>query len=239
MRDLVVAAMLMSGLALPVRMASAADVGTFGFTLPVAPMDVRVHYVNASPSSPVVVGEGSLGANLPFDGRLTIRVPHTLGEKAVLGETHLAASYDLIRDAELLPRVSVVGNLNLPTAPGTRGVHPGVKARAVKKLRLGVLREVHVESELVTSTAGHNELAAGYRTAVGTSLNLLPGTSANFDVVANRPAAASGLPGDTSAQIGLSQILSPAAHLRLGFGAGVTTTGTSSLRSTVGVDLRF
>jgi len=120
----------------------------------------------------------------------------------------------------------------LPTAPGSRGAHPGVKVAAQKKLFWG---DVHAETELRTEG---RELAPSYRTAVGTRLQLRPKTSASLDLVTVRPPAGSLLRRDDQAQFGLCQELAPGARVRLGAGAKVTG-GQSSLLSSVALDLRF
>ncbi|HTO54327.1 MAG TPA: hypothetical protein VMR50_13160 [Myxococcota bacterium] len=237
MRDLaVVAAIIGSAIALPAT-SSADPLNAVGRTidLPVTPMDVRIQYGSSHPGSTDLVGEGSLGANLPGDGRLTIRVPHTLGERSIFGESHLAVGYDLLHEGDFMPKLAVTTQVALPTARGARGVQPGVKARATKKLHLGVIREVHAETELATQG---RELARSYRATLGTSLKLEPETTASFDFVSTVPAPGAGAR-DNSAQLGLSHTLGKHSSLHLGFGAGVLSTGQASLRSTVGIDLHF
>jgi hypothetical protein len=219
--------------------AAAADPadGSFGhtFELPGTPMDVRVHYNAAGPNSTTVAGEGSIGTNLPGDGRLIVRVPVSVGPNTVLGDTQLSAGYPVLRESELLPKIALTAELALPTAPGSRGARPGMKATATKQLDLGVVHDVHAETELRTDG---RELARSYRTTVGTHLRLLKKTTASLDWISLRPSGRSPLQREDHAQVGLCQEVSPNAHLRLGLGAGVTGN-QSSLRSTLGVDFRF
>ncbi|HTO07240.1 MAG TPA: hypothetical protein VMR86_09295 [Myxococcota bacterium] len=205
------------------------------FALPGSAMDVRIHYASAGSGASALAGEGSLGANLPLDGRLTVRVPVSVGSSAMLGDTQVAAGYALLHESNLLPRLAVTAELALPTAPGSHGARPGVKATAAKKLLWGPVRDFHVETELRTEGRG---LARSYRTAVGTHLQILKSTTASIDLVTLRPSGRSLLPRDDQAQIGICQEVTKGTKLRLGLGAGVTG-GQSSLRSTVGIDWRF
>jgi hypothetical protein len=221
---------------LVVASVAAADAAAGDFertvNLPGSAMDVRFHYGAPGPGATTLAGEGSLGTTLPGDGRLTVRLPASIGSNTVLGDTQVAAGYSLVRESDLLPKVSVLAELALPTAPGSRGAHPGMKATAEKKLAWG---DLHAETELRTEG---RQLARSYRTAVGARLHLRPTTTASFDLVTLRPSGRSLLPRDDQAQLGLCQELAPGTKLRLGVGAGVTG-GQSSLRSTVGLDLRF
>lgn len=214
--------------------ASAASAGDFQSTvdLPGSAMDLKFHYAAPGAGATALAGEGSVGASLPLDGRLTVRLPARIGDHPVLGDTQVTAGYPLMGESELLPKVTVTAQLALPTAPGSRGAHPGMKITAEKKLGWG---DLHAESELRTEGT---RLARSYRTAVGARLHLSKATTASVDLVTLRPSGRSLLPRDDQAQIGLCQELTPATKLRLGVGAGVTG-GQSSLRSTLGVDLRF
>ena len=195
-------------------------------------MDLRFDPTAPAPGSTALSGVGSVGASLPLDTRLTLRMPATLGDRPVVGDTQLAASRALVQETALFPTVALSAGLALPTAPGSRGAHPGVKVAAQKKLFWG---DVHAETELRTEG---RELALSYRTAVGTRLQLRPKTSASLDLVTVRPSAGSLLRRDDQAQLGLCQELAPGARVRLGAGAKVTG-GQSSLLSSVALDLRF
>jgi len=195
-------------------------------------MDLRFDPTAPAPGSTALSGVGSVGASLPLDTRLTLRMPATLGDRPVVGDTQVAASRALVQETALFPTVALSAGLALPTAPGSRGAHPGVKVAAQKKLFWG---DVHAETELRTEG---RELAPSYRTAVGTRLQLRPKTSASLDLVTVRPPAGSLLRRDDQAQFGLCQELAPGARVRLGAGAKVTG-GQSSLLSSVALDLRF
>lgn len=195
-------------------------------------MDLRFDPTAPAPGSTALSGVGSVGASLPLDTRLTLRMPATLGDRPVVGDTQVAASRALVQETALFPTVALSAGLALPTAPGSRGAHPGVKVAAQKKLFWG---DVHAETELRTEG---RELALSYRTAVGTRLQLRPKTSASLDLVTVRPSAGSLLRRDDQAQLGLCQELAPGARVRLGAGAKVTG-GQSSLLSSVALDLRF
>ena len=195
-------------------------------------MDLRFDPTAPAPGSTALSGVGSVGASLPLDTRLTLRMPATLGDRPVVGDTQVAASRALVQETALFPTVALSAGLALPTAPGSRGAHPGVKVAAQKKLFWG---DVHAETELRTEG---RELALSYRTAVGTRLQLRPKTSASLDLVTVRPSAGSLLRRDDQAQFGLCQELAPGARVRLGAGAKVTG-GQSSLLSSVALDLRF
>ena len=195
-------------------------------------MDLRFDPTAPAPGSTALSGVGSVGASLPLDTRLTLRMPATLGDRPVVGDTQVAASRALVQETALFPTVALSAGLALPTAPGSRGAHPGVKVAAQKKLFWG---DVHAETELRTEG---RELAPSYRTAVGTRLQLRPKTSASLDLVTVRPSAGSLLRRDDQAQFGLCQELAPGARVRLGAGAKVTG-GQSSLLSSVALDLRF
>jgi hypothetical protein len=214
--------------------ASVAAAGDFEGTvnLPGSAMDLKLHYAAPAAGATSLAGEGSVGASLPLDGRLTVRLPASIGDHAVFGDTQVSAGYPLVGESGLLPKVTVSAQLALPTAPGSRGARPGMKITAEKKLAWG---DLHAESELRTEGI---RLARSYRTTVGARLRLLKTTSASFDLITFRPSGRSLLPRSDQAQIGLCEELTPATKLRLGVGAGVTG-GQSSLRSTLGVDLRF
>ena len=235
MRELVLVAAMLA-----VASAAAADPagGDFERTLnlPGSAMDVRLRYGSTAPGGTSLAGEGSIGTNLPGDGRLTVTVPHSLGPHAALGDTQLTAGYPIVPETDLLPKVALVAELALPTAPGSpRVARPGVKAAAAKQIHWGVVHDLHAETELRTEG---RELARSYRTAVGANLHLLKATTASVDLVTLRPSARSLLPRSDHAELGLCHELTPGTHLRLGLGAGVIA-GQSSLRSTLGLDLRF
>jgi hypothetical protein len=223
-----------AGLAAADPPASPTPPSNFARTLDVAGSRMDFHFDSAAaaPGATAVAGVGSVGATLPFDTQLTVRMPATFGEHAVMGDAQVAASYPLVDEGELLPKVSVLAQVALPTAPGSRVVLPGVKATAEKKLFFG---DLHAETELRTDG---RELARSYRTAVGARVRLRPKTSATLDLVTLRPSGHSLLPRDDHAQLGLCQELAPGTRVRLGVGAGVTG-GQSSLRSSLGLDLRF
>jgi len=198
-------------------------------------MNFRFDASSAAPAAPgttALAGVGSVGATLPGETQLTVRMPATFSDRPAIGDTQLAASYPLVAEGEIVPKVSLLAELALPTAPGSREVRPGVKATAEKKLFFG---DVHAETELRTDG---RPLARSYRTAVGARLQLRPSTSATLDLFTVRPSGRSALPREDQAQLGLCQDLAPGARVRVGVGAGVTG-GQSSLRSTVGLDLRF
>jgi hypothetical protein len=235
LRSFAVVVTALACISLPGARAGATD---FEQTLDLAasPVELRVHSASAAPgSSAPVAGEGSIGAKLPGDGQLTLRVPYLMGSRPVLGDSQLAAGYELLAERELLPKISVTAQLDLPTARGSSAAHPGMKATVAKKLRAGVIRAVYVESELHTNG---RDLATSYRTAVGTSFQLPLATTGNFDFAMVRPPIGSGVPRDDTAQLGLSWALGAGSSLHLGVGAGLST-GVPSLRSNLGIDLHF
>ena len=199
-------------------------------------LDVQLQYAQPAPGVAAVAGEGSVSTALPGEGHLTLRVPHLLGgERAVLGNAQLAASYDLVGERALLPSLGVVAHVDLPTAPGTREARPSVKAVAAKKLGFGILEGIHLESELWTD--GRN-LVPGYRAAIGTTLRLSPATHGNLELVSLRPRMAAGFARESQAQLGLSHRLDADTALRAGI-AGRVAGDVNSINATIGFDRRF
>jgi len=235
LRSYVIAAVL-ACVGVPMARASASDFQET-FDLVANPVSVHMHYANTGlvPGSTAGVGEGSIGTKLPGDGQLTLRVPLCVGSRPLLGNTQVAAGYDVLTENAFLPKVSVTAQLDLPTAPGSSRARPGVRATVAKKLRAGPIEGFYVESELRTDG---RDLATSYRTAVGTTFRLPVALTGNLDFVVLRPPAGSGLARDNIAQFGLSTPLGASSTLRLGFGAGLSTP-TPSLRSTLGIDLHF
>lgn len=180
-------------------------------------------------------GEGSVSTALPGDGQLTLRLPHLQGEGVALGNTQLAASYDLLGERQLLPSLGLVAHVDLPTATGTRDVRPSVKAFAEKRLDLGILEAFQLESEVWTD--GH-DLVPGYRTAFGTTLRLSPATRGSVQLIALRPGVAAGFARENLAQLGLSHRLDADTGLHAGVAARVAGDA-NSLSATIGFDRRF
>jgi hypothetical protein len=205
------------------------------FDLAANPVEVRLHYGDPAPGATALVGEGSIGTKLPGEGQLTVRIPHVVGPVATLGNAQVAASYDLVQEGPVVPKISVVALADLPTARGARGVQPGLKASAAKKVASRVIHAIHVETELRTNGPS---LAPSYRTAIGTDFRLRAATTGSLDYVALRPAIGSGAAREDLAQLGFSQSLGPLTRLRLAFGGGVSS-GAPSVRATLGLDLRF
>jgi hypothetical protein len=198
-------------------------------------VDVQLQYARPSPGVAAVAGEGSVSTALPGDGHLTLRLPHLLGERAVLGSAQLAASYDLVGERSLLPSLGVVAHVDLPTAPGTRAARPSVKAVAAKKVSLGILEGIHLESELWTDG---RDLVPGYRAAIGTTLRLSPATHGSVELVSLRPRMSAGFARESLAQLGLSHRLDADTGLHAGI-AGRVAGDVNSINATVGFDRRF
>lgn len=196
---------------------------------------MRLHYGDAAPGSTALAGEGSLATGLPGSGQLTLRVPHTVGQVAALGEAQLGASYDLEPRYELLPQVAVVALVPAPSAPAARTALPGMKASLDKRLRSRFLRSVHVEAELRSESPG---LARSSRTSIGASFRLPAATNGTLQLISYRPARGSPAAREDLAELALSHALGPDANLRLGLGAALSD-GVASLRTQVGVELRF
>lgn len=201
------------------------------FDLGPNPVEVRLHYGDPAPGAATVAGEGSVGAPLPGEGRLTVRVPVVVGEAPAVGITQVAASYDLEHGTELLPHVSLVALVDLPTAKGAVGTRPALKVTAAKSLGPGFFEAIRVESELSTDTVA---LLPSYRTAVGASFRLPAATRVSLDFVALRPAVATGAPSQNLAQLGLSHAVAKHASVRFGLGSD-----SKSVRATFGLDYRF
>lgn len=215
--------------ALPLQASAGGYERTFEFGP--SPVEVRLNYGDPTPGAVALAGEGSLRSSLPGKGRLTVRVPYVVGEAATLGNTQVAASYDLEHGTELLPRVSLVAEVDLPTAKGAVGARPGLKVTATKSLGSGLFEAIHVESDLSTDTAA---LAPSYRAAVGASFRLPVLTRASLDFVALRPAVATGAPSQNLVQLGMSHAFANRTNLRLGLGSDCR-----SLRASFGIDRRF
>ena len=198
-------------------------------------LDVQLQYAQTVPGGTAVAGEGSVSTALPGEGRLTLRLPHLLGEGVALGNAQLAASYDLLAERQLLPSLGVVAHVDLPTAPGTRDPRPAVKAIAAKKLGLGVLEGVHLESELWTDG---RDLVPGYRAALGTTLRLSPATRGSLELISLRPRIAAGFARESQAQIGLSHRLDALTGLRAGVSGRAAVDG-NSISATIGFDRHF
>src|SRR5262249_23309525 len=130
-----------------------------------------------------VAGEGNVRTVLPFDGRLTLRLPYVVGSTAVLGNAQLAASYQLAKEHDFLPSLGLTARVDLPTAPGARQPLPGVRAVATKKLDFGLLENLHAESELWTDG---ERLTPCHRAAIGATLKLPQATRLAIDWVSVR-----------------------------------------------------
>jgi hypothetical protein len=191
------------------------------------PVEVRLRYGDAAPGSTALAGEGSLATELPGSGRLTLRVPHTVGQVAALGEAQLGASYDLGPRDGLLPEVAVVA-LAHPALPGMR-------VSIAKQLRSRFLRSIHAETELRSEGP---DLARSSRTSIGASFRLPAATTGMLQLVSYRPASGAAAARWDLAELALSHALGPDANLRLGLG-GALSEGSASLRTQIGVELRF
>jgi hypothetical protein len=205
-------------------------------TLQLVPSATQVRLHDAAGST--VSGEGSVQTPLPGEGHLLLRVPYVLGESAAIGDSELSANYET-SEGKALPKVGLSALLDLPTAPGARGAHPGLKATAVKKFNQGLVESVHVESEL--RTEGLN-LDPHYRTAVGTTLRLGSGTSGSVDFIeqeAVHPLAVANAPSERFlAQVGLKRKLDASTGLHVGLDAGLGAD-PHPLRAVIGIDRRF
>jgi hypothetical protein len=168
---------------------------------------------------------------LPGDGHLTVRLPVVVSEAAALGNAQVSASYDLLREAELVPHVSLTTQVDLPTARGATSTRPALKATAAKSLGPGLLEGIHLESELSTDTA---LLLPSYRTSLGASFRLPAQTRVSLDFVALRPAPQSGVARRNFAQLGVSRTLGKRTHVRLGVGSD-----TKTVHASLGVDRPF
>ena len=198
-------------------------------------IDLRVRPTSASSASGVSAGEGSVGTALPGEGQLTFRLPWVAGQAPAIGTAQLAASYDLAKETELVPKIAVVARVDLPTAPGARGARPGVQATVAKRLDLGPIETIRVESGLWTDGPS---LSRSYRAAFGTTFRLLAATTASVDLVAVRPGAATGSPSTNLAQLGLSQKHDAFTNVRVGVAASLAD-GVSPLHATLGFEHRF
>jgi hypothetical protein len=211
----------------------------FERTIRVGPssVELRVHAATSPPGSAVSAGEGSIATPLPGEGQLTLRVPYVVSQSPAVGNAQLAASYELAKESSLLPNLAVVARVDLPTAPGARGAHPGVRATAAKKLGTGVIEAIRVESELWT--AGPS-LAPSYRALIGTTLRLHGATSGTVDLIALRPGP--GAARENLAQLGLAHRLDPATSLHVGVAAGLGETASAApfpFRATLGFERKF
>ena len=199
----------------------------------------RLNYNAPAPSATALVGAGALKMPLPGEGQLTLRLPYIVGQGAAFGAAELKAGYEIAHETQVLPNVSAAALVELPTAPGMRGAHPGVKATAAKKIGSGLLESIHVESELRTDGPNLNPC---YRAAIGTSFRLGPGTSGSLDFI-NQQAGprlvdASSSPETHLTQLGLKHKFDASTGLRLDLANGVATDARS-LRATIGIERRF
>jgi hypothetical protein len=198
---------------------------------------VRLRYDAAAPGSTALAGEGSIDTTLPGEGHLTLRIPYAVGQGSTVGAAELDAAYVVTHETHGLPNLGVAALVDLPTAPGTRGAHPGVKARAEKRLDTGALASLHVETELRTEGP---DLNPSYRAAIGTSLRLGAATSGSLDFIEQpglRLEARS--PREMPlAQLGLRHKLDASTGLRIGFSRGLESDA-GSLRATIGIDRHF
>jgi hypothetical protein len=197
-------------------------------------VDVQLHPGNASPGATAVAGEGSVRTVLPYDGRLTLRLPYVVGESAALGNAQVAASFDLAKERVALPSLGLTARVDLPTAPGARAPCPGVKAVATKKLELGVLEAIHAEGELWTDGP---RLAPCHRTALGATLRLHKATHATLELVSVRAHAGATAVRQDSAQIGVSHRVG-GTGLHAGV-AAIVAGNSTSLRASFGIEQRF
>ena len=196
--------------------------------------ELRVHHASSLPGSSTVTGEGSLATQLPGEGELTLRVPWVVAQTAAVGTAQVAASYDLAREGALLPKIAVTARVDLPTAPGARGAHPGLRASVAKQLGPGLLEAVHVESECWNDQP---TFTPSCRAAVGSSFRLRPATHASLDLVSIRPGPRT-VPKQNLAQLDVSQRLDPATSLHLGLAAALAESA-NPLRATLGLERRF
>ncbi|HXZ85420.1 MAG TPA: hypothetical protein VEI82_08020 [Myxococcota bacterium] len=197
-------------------------------------VDVQLHYGSGTPGIGLS-GVGILGTDLPGHGRLVFSLPHLVGSEGELGTAEVAASYDLAPAGWPLPKLAVTALVDLPTAPGSRGAHPGLKATAVRDLGLGPLEPLRVESELRTEGP---DLALSYRAAVGTGLRLGPATELGLELAALRPPTDTAAPREEHAQLRLTQQLRGKIRLRLGLSAGLANH-QGSLRASFGIARGF
>ena len=183
------------------------------------------------------MGEGSIDATLPGEGHLTLRIPYVVGQVSAIGAAELDVAYVLSHETHGLPNLAVAALMDLPTAAGTRGACPGVKAKPEKRLDSGGLASLHIETELRTEAP---DLNLSYRAAIGTSLRLDAATSGSLDFIeqpALRLEARS--PRETPlAQLGLRHKFDGRTGLRIGLSRGLESD-TGSLRATFGIDRHF
>jgi hypothetical protein len=200
---------------------------------------VQLHYDAPAPGSTPLAGEGSTDTTLPAEGHLTLRIPYVVGQDSAVGAAELNASYVVTPEMRGLPNLAVAALVNLPTAPGSGGARPGVKATAEKKLDSRGLASIHVETDL--STEGR-ALDPHYRAAVGTSLRLSARTSGSLDFIeqpALRRSLDASLPRETPLlQLGLSHKLDAGTGLRIGFSSGLASDAGTP-RATIGIDRHF
>ena len=178
-------------------------------------------------------GAGRVRTPLPYQGELSVSLPYTVGTRALVGNTQLAASYSFWREVEALPDLDLVARVDLPTAPGARTLLPGLRAVAAKQLG-GPIERIHLESELWTSGP---ELALSYRTALGTAVRLDRSTRASLDLVATRPSPSTGLRDEHFVQLSLSRLFAGSASAQLGLATGFAPT--PSFRISLGFDRSF
>ncbi len=209
----------------------------FSRTVDVFPSPIELRLTYAPPAAlgtSAMAGEGSLGTRLPYEGRLTLRLPHVVGESPALGNAQVGVSYDIAREGRLLPNLAIAARVDLPTAHGARNALPGVRATVGKRLAAGPLESLRLETEMWTNGP---QLTPSYRTLVGATFRLRAATSGSLDFIAIRPAAGFG-PEERMAQLGLSQRFGGASTVRLGLATGLVD-GANSLRATIGLDTHF
>jgi hypothetical protein len=198
-------------------------------------VEVQVHTWSAPAGASSVAGDGSIRASLPGEGHLSLQLPYVVGRDSTVGNVQLAASYDLAKESRLVPSIAVVAHVDLPTAPGTRAAHPGVKATAAKRLGSGVIQTIRAESELWTEGP---DLALSYRALIATTFRLRAATTGSLEFISLHPAGGPVLQDEFLAQLGLSQKLDPATTLHLGAAAGLVDPA-SPFRVTLGIEHRF
>jgi hypothetical protein len=185
---------------------------------------------NAPPVSTAGAGEGTLKVMLPGEGRVTLRLPTTVGA------TEVRIDYDIAHESHGLPNVAVAALVDLPTAAGMHGPKAGVKTTAVKQMGSGVVQNIHLESELRTDGANPS-----YRIGVGTIVRLGPETSGSLDFIDQqavcRPGDASSPSKSQVGQLGLSHKFDASTGFR--FGLAHDLGDARSLRATIGIDRHF
>lgn len=198
---------------------------------------VRLNYNPPAPSSTTFAGEGSIDATLPDEGHLTLRIPYVVGQGSAVGAAELDAAYVVTHGTHGLPNLAVAALVDLPTAPGTCGARPGVKAKAEKQLDSAGLASLHAETELRTEGP---DLNPSYRAAIGTSLRLGAATSGSLDFI-DQPGLRLEVRSPREvplAQLGLRHKFDASTGLRIGFSSGLASDA-GPLRATIGIDRHF